>query len=185
MQYQILGAALAASAVLIVAGASMPAQKQFDFGRVSYGHLTPLAQKQVECLAENIYFESAHEPIRGKIAVAMVTLNRVNSGLYPSTICDVVHQKTRTETVTVCQFSWVCDSRVLAQRRSVKHTKLYQDIRSLSVKIYLEHDDMEDVTRGSLNYHAVYVNPGWNLPVSVKIGQHIFYKPRKQRGDQT
>ena len=55
----------------------------------TYNNLTAEAQKQVTCLAENIYFEAAHEPLDGKKAVAFVTLNRVQSG-YADNICDVV-----------------------------------------------------------------------------------------------
>ena len=65
--------------------------------------------KQVECLAKNIYWESASESYEGKLAVAQVTMNRVNSGKFPSDICSVVYQKTvNRESRTVCQFSWTC-----------------------------------------------------------------------------
>ena len=59
----------------------------------SYNALTEDAKKQVTCLAENIYFEAGHEPLDGKMAVAFVTFNRVQSG-YADNICGVVKQKT-------------------------------------------------------------------------------------------
>ena len=71
----------------------------------TYNNLTADAKKQVTCLAENIYFEAAHEPLDGKKAVAFVTFNRVQSG-YADNICDVVQQKTGQ----TCQFSWYCDN---------------------------------------------------------------------------
>jgi hypothetical protein len=43
----------------------------------------------VFCLAQNIYFESANQPLAGKIAVAQVVQNRVVHPSYPDTICDV------------------------------------------------------------------------------------------------
>ena len=43
---------------------------------VKFYSLNTSAQKEVKCLADNIYFESAHEPDQGKMAVAFVTLNR-------------------------------------------------------------------------------------------------------------
>jgi len=61
----------------------------------TFNNLTAEAQKQVTCLAENIYFEAGHEPIDGQKAVAFVTLNRVQSG-YAENICDVVQQKTKS-----------------------------------------------------------------------------------------
>ena len=36
--------------------------------------------RQLECLANNIYWEAASEPFEGKVAVAQVTMNRVESG---------------------------------------------------------------------------------------------------------
>jgi spore germination cell wall hydrolase CwlJ-like protein len=43
------------------------------------------------------------EPYEGKLAVAQVTMNRANSSKFPSTVCDVVYQKTGS----TYQFSWV------------------------------------------------------------------------------
>ncbi len=50
-------------------------------------------ERQLTCLAKNIYFEAASEPFEGKVAVAQVTINRSESGKYPSDICGVVYQK--------------------------------------------------------------------------------------------
>ena len=44
------------------------------------------------CLAQAIYFEARSEPEEGQAAVAQVILNRMTSGLYPSSICGVVFQ---------------------------------------------------------------------------------------------
>ena len=50
-----------------------------------------LGQKQEnECLSLNIYHESRSDSFAGRIAVADVTLNRVDSNLFPNTICEVV-----------------------------------------------------------------------------------------------
>ena len=38
----------------------------------------------IECLATNIYFESANESLAGQISVGMVVLNRVNDARFPS-----------------------------------------------------------------------------------------------------
>src|ERR1700676_3174349 len=54
-----------------------------------------LAQRRatdLECLAENIYFEARGEPLEGQYAVAEVTLNRTRAQNFPHTICSVVHQ---------------------------------------------------------------------------------------------
>lgn len=53
---------------------------------------------EIGCLAANLYFEARGEPLKGQLAVAKVTLNRVKSKQYPDSICAVVFQKH--------QFSW-------------------------------------------------------------------------------
>ena len=50
-------------------------------------------QKELECLARNIYWEAANESYEGKLAVAQVTLNRTKASGYPNTVCEVVYQK--------------------------------------------------------------------------------------------
>ena len=69
-----------------------------------------LRQKQLDCLARNIYHEAGGEPFEGKVAVAQVTINRVESGAFPSDICQVVYQKNIVYERVLCQFSWYCNS---------------------------------------------------------------------------
>jgi spore germination cell wall hydrolase CwlJ-like protein len=132
-------------------------------------------QKQVECLAKNIYYESAGETYEGKLAVAQVTLNRVNSGIFPRDICSVVYQKTTDQNLrTVCQFSWTCmvKEMVHGQDRYRWEESLLIAKRALTVPVL--HDRISETN--ALYYHAVYVNPGWNKQkVVMKIGNHIFY----------
>jgi spore germination cell wall hydrolase CwlJ-like protein len=143
--------------------------------KVRFDNLAPTAQKEVECLAENIYFESALEPNDGKIAVAFVTLNRVDKG-FANNICGVVKQKINN----VCQFSWWCEEKPFSISNSKSLTNggniLYNDIRNLATYVYLNKEIMRDPSKGALYYHADYVSPGWkNMKTTVKIGRHIFY----------
>ena len=130
--------------------------------------------KQVECLAKNIYWESATESYEGKLAVAQVTLNRVNSGKFPSDICSVVYQKTiNRESRTVCQFSWTC----LFNGMKVKDKYAWEESLMIAKRALTEpflHDIIAQTN--ALYYHAVYVTPGWpKTRVVKKIGNHIFY----------
>ena len=146
----------------------------------TFNNLTAEAQKQVTCLAENIYFEAAHEPLDGKKAVAFVTLNRVQSG-YANNICDVVQQKTGH----TCQFSWYCDSTFTSRRLTIKQTSLYNDILQLSTNVFLNFERMTDVTNGATYYHADYVKPNWTrLQKETQIGRHIFYKSKIDQIDR-
>ena len=58
-----------------------------------------LSDKDVDCLARNIFYEAGGEPTEGKVAVGMVTINRANDPAYPTGVCGVVKQRTVT-TVT-------------------------------------------------------------------------------------
>lgn len=131
--------------------------------------------KQVECLAKNIYYESAGETYEGKLAVAQVTMNRVKSGQFPTDICAVVYQKTTDLNLkTVCQFSWTCmvKEMIHVHDRYRWEESLLIAKRALTVPVL--HDKISETN--ALFYHAVYVNPGWNKQkVVTKIGNHIFY----------
>ena len=145
-----------------------------------YSELTKDTQKQVTCLAQNIYFEALNEPLEGKKAVAFVTFNRVRSG-YGDNICDVVKQKTGT----VCQFSWYCDTKFTSRMLTIGDTLLYNDIMDLSIRLIFNSDKIHDVTNGSTYYHADYVNPNWvKLKKETVIGRHIFYKSTKDNIDK-
>lgn len=147
--------------------------------KVYYSKLSADAKKEVDCLTDNIFFEAAYEPEKGKKAVAFVTLNRVYSEFFPKTICDVVKQKT----TKVCQFSWYCQekekwlsySKELTQNQRI----VYNQIRELAVHIYANYERIEDPTRGALFYHADYVNPQWKDMIQTEtIGRHKFYIKR-------
>ena len=139
---------------------------------IKYSTLSKATQKQVDCLAENILFEAGHETREGQVAVALVTLNRVASGNYAGDVCGVVKQKVNG----ICQFSWVCEPMNAVRRLTMVNTSLYTDIRSLAIYTMYNYETMQDVTKGATYYHADYVNPGWNLPKTTKIGNHVFYK---------
>jgi len=139
--------------------------------------LTKVEKQQVECLAQNIYYEAGYESTKGQIAVAMVTLNRVYSGAYPKSICGTMTQKTEE----TCQFSWYCDDykRIKAEAyRYTKHEKeAFANSRAIALYVYTNYKKIEDVTQGALFFHTKQVSPGWqNVRVTTVIGNHIFYK---------
>jgi spore germination cell wall hydrolase CwlJ-like protein len=135
---------------------------------VEYTQLTKDARKQVDCLADNIYFEAGHEPEKGRVAVALVTLNRVQDPRYPKDICSVVKQRVKS----TCQFSWFCE-----EGKRVSNSHAYREARRIAIFVYANYDKIKDVTHGALFYHADYVNPRWRgLEKTTVIGRHIFYK---------
>ena len=131
-----------------------------------------LREKQLECLARNIYFEAAKESFEGKVAVAQVTLNRAESGLFPSDVCKVVYQKNVFMEKVVCQFSWYCETNA---KTKPMHPEVYDECYSVAKKVLLEGFRL-DILNDALYYHATYVSPGWKKQKITKIGNHIFYK---------
>lgn len=133
---------------------------------VHYTQLAQEARKQVDCLSDNIYYEAGYEPEQGRLAVAMVTMNRTRDPRFPKDICSVVKQRVKS----TCQFSWFCEKKRLANR------DVYEHAREVAVMVYANYEKLHDMTKGALYYHADYVNPRWKLEKTTKIGRHIFYK---------
>jgi spore germination cell wall hydrolase CwlJ-like protein len=128
--------------------------------------------RQLKCLARNIYFEAGTEPFEGKVAVAQVTINRAEARGFPDDLCQVVYQKNVIYERVVCQFSWYCDREASAR---VIHTGVYDESMEVAKKVLLEGFRLPSLTQ-ALYYHADYVNPGWKRERITKIGRHIFYK---------
>ena len=129
-------------------------------------------EKSLDCLAMNVYREAGHEPFEGKVAVAQVTLNRVNSNKFPKDVCAVVYQKTRFTERVICQFSWYCDSK---HRNRPVNDEAYEESYRVAKMVFLEDFRLESI-KDALYYHADYVDPNWKLKRITKIGTHIFYE---------
>lgn len=130
--------------------------------------------KTLDCLAINIYREAGHESFEGKVAVAQVTLNRVDHHAFPKDVCSVVYQKNVIMEKVVCQFSWYCME--VANRKP--NDAAYKDSYAVAKKVLLEGFRLDSL-HNALYYHAVYVQPNWPYTRIAQIGNHIFYKERK------
>ncbi|MGJ3261016.1 MAG: cell wall hydrolase [Rhodospirillales bacterium] len=126
--------------------------------------------EQLRCLALNVYWEARSESIPGQVAVAAVTLNRVQSPRFPANVCDVVRQGGEVRRHR-CQFSWWCDGK--------KDDPLDDDAwrRATTLARLVSAGVVDDPTGGALWYHADYVTPHWATAKEkiTKIGRHIFY----------
>ena len=127
--------------------------------------------REKRCLAEAVYFESRSETQTGQAAVAQVVLNRVLSGLYPSSICGVVYQNRHH--YKACQFSFACEGRSL---RITEHFAWSTAVR-IANEVMEGRTYISDVGR-STHYHTNYVRPRWARALTKMdvIGRHIFYK---------
>ena len=135
-------------------------------------------KREIKCLADNIYFEAKNEPIEGKLAVAEVTLNRVEHPEYPKTVCGVVWQQSKDRRTgrRVAQFSWTLDGKPDVP----KSKETYEEIYALAEEVLLYGMDSAIVGPEALFYHATYVKPRWSrhMVKVMRIGNHIFYQPR-------
>ena len=125
-------------------------------------------QKDVECLARNIYWEAGVEDMTGKIAVGNITVNRVKARYWGSHICDVVYSKD--------QFSWTKEKR--RAWISLKG-KAWADSKAAAEAV-LNGLQVKQLDK-ALYYHADYVKPQWRDTGKrvTKIGRHIFYTQAK------
>ena len=127
----------------------------------------------LECLAENIYFEARGEPLDGQRAVAEVTLNRTRSPYFPHTICAVVHE-TQWDPLRrrlVAHFSWT-ELSVLSEPTG----SAWKQAMTVASAAY--DDTYMQVVPGALFYHAISIRPDWarTKTAVATIGNHIFYR---------
>lgn len=162
-----------------------------------------ISDKDIECLARNIFYEAGSESKEGKIAVGMVTVNRAQDPRYPQTVCGVVKQKTvlsvpkQVTTVTtvpagfltppkqveetkttmvqkiVCQFSWNCTKVKAIKEDDPRWIESLEVAKNLARGGY---ETYQTKYGNALHFHAVYVDPGWKLKRIGRTGNHVFYE---------
>jgi spore germination cell wall hydrolase CwlJ-like protein len=133
--------------------------------------LSSYSEKDVECLARNIYHESRGEPVDGQLAVAQVTINRWHKNPKRS-LCTVVYSQNEYG----CQFSWVCEDTKLPKRSSQvwqQSVVLARTALTLSANGLYCCKGLEN----ALYFHSVTVHPRWSKTRTLigRIGNHVFY----------
>jgi len=125
---------------------------------------TQTGDREMECLANAVYFEARSEPIEGQLAVAEVVLNRAASGRYPTDLCAVITQK--------AQFSFIRRGRFPAADRGSEAWK-----KAVAISSIARQKLAGSLPSSVLWYHATYVSPKWGkrLTKQTQIGLHIFY----------
>lgn len=120
-------------------------------------------ERDIICLAENIYHEARSESVKGQIAVAQVTLNRAkHPSTFRSSICGVVYEK--------AQFSWTLD-----KTKKIKDYKTWQKTVALAESILQGYNHIPNFN--ALYYHTAAIKPHWSKTkqIATKIGSHVFY----------
>lgn len=163
-----------------------------------------LTSKDVDCLAKNIYYEAGSEPEEGKVAVAMVTINRVRDGRFGKSVCAVVDQRTVrvksievTETkmvqtgmfggpkpvehkamvvqnVSICQFSWRC---VFVRKPKDSDDRWEESQRVAAQLLKGDYSSWQSKYSDALYFHSTNVRPVWakGKAYMTRVGGHLFY----------
>lgn len=132
--------------------------------------------RNIRCLAMNVYHEARGEPVKGKYAVAQVTMNRVASKYHPNDVCKVVYHKlwSKRRQRYITAFSWTNDKVTDIPEES----DAWVEAVRISREIYRKDVEFKSKAKEALFYHADYVKPRWarNKVKLAKIGKHIFYR---------
>jgi spore germination cell wall hydrolase CwlJ-like protein len=121
-------------------------------------------------LTMNIYYEAGKEPLIGKIAVGIVTLNRLKDNRFPKTIQAVVTEPQ--------QFSWYNGGNV----KSPPNVALWKECYDVAKMLLTKSKDTAIISllEGATHFHATYVKPDWarHAVKVVQIGDHVFYRTK-------
>ncbi len=140
-------------------------------------------ESEIVCLAENIYHESRGEGVSGMFAVGHVTMNRVKSSRFPDSVCGVTKQTKYVKSwrtgelvpaINRCQFSWYCDGK---PEIVDKQSNAWKNSMSIAAAVFYRLEG-DDITHGSMWYHAERVTPYWAHTMSkvMQVNKHIFYR---------
>lgn len=121
-----------------------------------------VGDREADCLAKAVYFESKGEPLSGQLAVAEVIINRAKSGKFAGTLCGVVKQPSQFSFVRRGGFPAVVNQAMWRQAVGVAHVA----INGLS----------DGPAQGALYFHAKRVSPNWGKRHVATVGNHIFYR---------
>jgi N-acetylmuramoyl-L-alanine amidase len=119
--------------------------------------------REMECLAAGIYFESKSESLAGQLAVGHVIADRAESGRFAKSYCGVLFQRG--------QFSFVRGRSFPSVPRS---SRQWQNAVAIAKIV---HEDMHaSPVAKSLFFHAKRGSPGWRMKRVGSVGNHVFYR---------
>ena len=123
----------------------------------------PVAERDLACMAEALYFEARGTGAQGKAAVGHVVLNRTRHREFPSTVCGVIADR--------CQFSYRCDGRPDTLSDPAARARAFRAAEAVLA-------GQPDITGGALFFHSARANPGWfkTRPRVGTFGGNIFYR---------
>ncbi|MBB4659717.1 cell wall hydrolase [Parvularcula dongshanensis] len=137
--------------------------------------LTAIDDDDRRCLTEAIYYEARSQTLAGRMAVADVVLNRVESRRYPNTVCGVVFQGAAKG--WGCQFSFACDG---SMEKAVERRAM---IKAQAAATAVLGGFRLPLSGGATHYHADYVQPFWvgAMEQTAVLDDHLFYRVAKRQ----
>ena len=121
-----------------------------------------VGDREADCLAKAVYFESKGEPLDGQLAVAEVIMNRAKSGRFAGTLCGVVKQPSQFSFVRGGGFPPVVNQAMWRQAVGVAQVAM--------------NGLWESTAPNALYFHAKRVSPNWGKQRVAAVGNHIFYR---------
>jgi N-acetylmuramoyl-L-alanine amidase len=121
-----------------------------------------LGDREADCLAKAVYFESKGEPLDGQLAVAEVIMNRAKSGRFAGTLCGVVKQPSQFSFVRGGGFPPVVNQAMWRQAVGVAQVAM--------------NGLWDSTVSDALYFHAKRVSPNWGKQRVAAVGNHIFYR---------
>ena len=128
------------------------------------------SSRDLDCLADAVYYEARGETPAGQAAVAQVVLNRVRHPAFPKSVCGVVFQGAHTG--DTCQFSFACDGSMNRAREPAAWRRA-QEVAAHALAGFV----MPSVGNAT-HFHVAGLDPGWGprLLRVAQIGLHVFYR---------
>lgn len=117
------------------------------------------SERDLDCLATAVWFESRGEQLEGQLAVAQAVVNRARAGKWGKGVCGVIRAPR--------QFNF---SPERVQRGSATFTTALAVARIAMLGLW------HDVAEGAHSFHAARLQPGWRLKRVARVGNHIFYR---------
>jgi spore germination cell wall hydrolase CwlJ-like protein len=137
------------------------------------------SSRELECLAEAVYYEARGETPSGQAAVAQVVMNRVRHPAFPKSICGVVFQGAYHR--TGCQFSFACDGSM----RRARDVSAWNRARKVATRALS--GAISNQVGSATHFHTVNVSPVWGprLMRVTQVGMHIFYRFGRRNASPT
>ena len=121
-------------------------------------------EKEIDCLAKNIYYEARNQPTSGQFLVGFVTLNRVAHKSWPNNFCEVITQPG--------EFSWYTKD---LMGKTPKETEAYKLAYIIAFTVY--NSNYRSMSHYGYFFKRSDVKSTYfnNLKLINVVGDHSFY----------